>query len=235
MGWFSDIQKAVSGADKPTTNRDGQPLNQAFRSAAIVDRQINELIGIVKGVMADGMVHQGEVEFLISWLETNRGALDKWPAKAIYPRLKAALADGNMDLDEEREILDLLLSTVGGNTAPMKGESSNSTSLPYTQPQSLITFDTRLFCFTGKFQSGSRQWCEGQVVSKGGLATGSITKKLHYLVIGEIGSRDWMHSTHGRKIEKAIEYNEAGHSIAILSEQHWFEHLSPRTAGALTN
>jgi NAD-dependent DNA ligase len=235
MGWFSDIQKAVSGADKPTTNRDGQPLNQAFRSAAIVDRQIDELIGIVKGVMADGMVHQGEVEFLISWLETNRSALDKWPAKAIYPRLKAALADGNMDLDEEREILDLLLSTVGGNTAPMKGESSNSTALPYTLPQSLLTFDARLFCFTGKFQSGSRQWCESQVIAKGGLATGSITKKLHYLVIGEIGSRDWMHSTHGRKIEKAIEYNEAGHSIAILSEQHWFEQLVPKTASALAS
>lgn len=226
MGWFSDIQKAISGTKQPAINLDAQPLIQAFRSDAVIDRQIDELIGIVKGVMADGMVHQGEVEFLIDWLETNRGALDKWPAKAIYPRLKAALADGNMDLDEEREILDLLLSTVGGNTAPMKGEPSNSTSLPYTQPQSLITFDTRLFCFTGKFQSGSRQWCEGQVTAKGGLATGSITKKLHYLVIGEIGSRDWLHSTHGRKIEKAIEYNEAGHSIAILSEQHWFEQLS---------
>lgn len=232
MGWFSNFQKILAQNNCQSVNHDGQPLINAFRSEAVIDRQIDEFIGIVKGVMADGMVHQGEVEFLLTWLEANKNALDKWPAKAIYPRLKAALEDGNMDLDEEREILDLLLATVGGNTAPMKGESSNSTSLPYTLPQSPLTFDARLFCFTGKFQSGSRQWCESQVIAKGGLATGSITKKLHYLVIGEIGSRDWMHSTHGRKIEKAIEYNEAGHSIAILSEQHWFEQLTPKTAGA---
>lgn len=226
MGWIVNLQKtAVENRGKPI-DCNGQPLIQAFRSEAIVDRQIDELIGIVKGVMADGMVHQGEVEFLLAWLESNRTALDKWPAKAIYPRLKAALADGNMDQDEERDILDLLLSTVGGNSAPMLGHPSNSSSLPYTQPQSEIVFDTRLFCFTGKFHSGSRQWCEGQVASRGGVPVSSINKKLHYLVIGEIGSRDWMHSTHGRKIEKAIEYNEAGHSIVILSEQRWFEQLS---------
>ena len=226
MGWFSNFQKALRENNGKAIDHNGQPLIQAFRSEAVIDRQIDELIGIVKGVMADGMVHQGEVEFLLAWLEANRSALDKWPAKAIYPRLKAALADGNMDQEEEREILDLLLSTVGGNTAPMQGHASNSSSLPYTEPPTPIVFDTRLFCFTGKFQSGSRQWCESQVVSRGGVPVSSISKKLHYLVIGEIGSRDWMHSTHGRKIEKAMEYNGEGHSIAILSEQHWFEQLA---------
>jgi NAD-dependent DNA ligase len=225
MSWFDEIRRVVSGAKEPASNSDGQALIQAFRSEAVVDRQIDELIGIVKGVMADGMVHQGEVEFLIDWLENNRGALDKWPAKAIYPRMKAALADGRMDIDEEREILNLLLLTVGGNTAPMHGESSNSTSLPYTQPLPPVTFENRLFCFTGKFNSGSRQWCENHVIAKGGSSVSTITKKLHYLVIGEIGSRDWLHSTHGRKIEKAIEYNEAGTKIHILSEQHWYEQL----------
>lgn len=230
MGWFTDFQKSMAESSGKPIDCNAQPLIQAFRSEAIVDRQIDELIGIVKGVMADGMVHQGEIEFLLAWLEANRGALDKWPAKAIYPRLKAALEDGNMDQDEERDILDLLLSTVGGNSAPMLGHSSNSSSLPYTQPQSSIVFDTRLFCFTGKFHSGSRQWCESQVASRGGVPVSSINKKLHYLVIGEIGSRDWMHSTHGRKIEKAMEYNGAGHSIAILSEQHWFDQLSSLAA-----
>lgn len=207
-------------------NEHGQPLIQAFRAQAVADRQIDELIGIIKGVMADGMVHQGEVEFLIRWMESNAASLDAWPAKAIYPRLLAALADNNMDLDEEREIMDILLATVGGNTAPMRGELSDSTSLPLTDPVPIITFSGQLFCFTGKFNSGTRDWCESQVSAKGGSPSGTITKKLHYLVIGEVGSRDWRHSTYGRKIEKAIEYNDSGGRIAILGEQHWFEQLN---------
>lgn len=41
-------------------------LITAFRNEAVTDRQIDELIGIIKGVLADGMVSQGEVEFLLS-------------------------------------------------------------------------------------------------------------------------------------------------------------------------
>jgi hypothetical protein len=54
---------------------------------------------------------------------------------------------------------------------------------------------------------------------------GAITKDLNYLVIGEVGSRDWIHSTHGRKIEKAIDYNDRGCRIAIVTEQHWHNFL----------
>lgn len=226
MSWINEVRQKLATGQARQIDADSQPLNVAYRSQAVANRQVDELIGIVKGVMADGMVHQGEVEFLLLWMQSNRGALDKWPAKAIYPRLVAALADGRIDLDEEREIMDLLLAVVGGNTAPMSNEASDSTTLPYTKPLPIITFPERNFCFTGKFQSGTRQWCETQVISKGGMALGSITKKLHYLVIGEIGSRDWLHSTYGAKIEKAIEYNETGTNILILGEEHWFEQVA---------
>lgn len=226
MGWLNIFKNKIAQNNGGiVVDQNAQPLTQAFRSDAIIDRQIDELIGIIKGVMADGMVHQGEVEFLIEWMEANRKVLDHWPAKALYPRLITAMEDGKVDLDEEREIMDMLLATVGGNTAPQYGESSNSTSLPYTMPAPAIVFNTSLFCFTGKFQSGSRQWCEDQITAKGGAPASGITKKLNYLVIGEIGSRDWLHSTHGRKIEKAIGYNDDGGNIAIVGEQHWFEQL----------
>ena len=99
-----------------------------------------------------------------------------------------------------------------------------STALPLTDPPPPVSFDGRVFCFTGKFYSGSRNWCEQQVVTRG-AAVGSVSRKLDFLVIGEIGSRDWIHSTHGRKIEKAIEINSTGGEIAIVAEQHWHEQL----------
>lgn len=197
----------------------GQPLNRAFRSEAVIDRQIDELIGIAKGVIADGHVCKPEAEFLVRWMETNRQASRLWPATVLYPRLTAILADGMIDEMEESELLQLLVHTVGGN-APARGEASMSTELPYTKPPPMIEFKGHTFCFTGKFYSGTRSWCEDQVAMRGAQCC-AISRQLTYLVIGEIGSRDWIHSTHGRKIEKAIQYNESGCSIGIIGEQYW--------------
>lgn len=204
-----------------TTARDehGQPLNKAFRSEAVIDRQIDELIGIAKGVIADGHVCRPEAEFLLQWMDTNRAASGLWPASVLYPRLASVLADGMIDPHEEGELLELLLHTVGGN-APMQGEASMSTALPLTKPPPTIDFANRAFCFTGKFFSGTRSWCEAQVANRGAHCC-AITRELNFLVIGEIGSRDWIHSTHGRKIEKAIEYNERGCRIGIVGEEYW--------------
>lgn len=226
MSWVEELHKKIANPADQHRDPDGQPLNTSYRANAVANRQIDELIGVIKGIMSDGMVHQGEIEFLLIWMQNNQGALDKWPAKAIYPRLLSALSDGKMDEIEEREIMDLLLATVGGNTAPLANEASDSTTLPYSKPYPIITFPEQIFCFTGKFQSGTRQWCESQIVSKGGSAISNITKKLNYLVIGEIGSRDWLHSTYGTKIEKTLEYNDTGAGIFIIGEEHWFEQIA---------
>jgi hypothetical protein len=63
------------------------------------------------------------------------------------------------------------------------------------------------------------------VTDLGGICIHNVTKKLHYLVIGNIGSETWRHSSFGSKIAKAIEYQERGARLAIISEQHWTEHL----------
>lgn len=175
--------------------------------------------------MADGMVTQAEVEFLLAWMDANRKAANLWPAKALYPRLAAAIAAGPMSLADESELLGLLVKTVGGNTAPRYGNSSDSSKLPLTEPIQPVSFHGQIFCFTGAFNAGSRQWCHDQVERRGGQPASGITKKLNYLVVGDVGNENWLHSTHGRKIEKAIGYNSAGGRIAIVGEEHWFAHL----------
>ncbi len=216
-----DVQPPAATTPTPVD----ESLIRVYRRTATADRQIDELIGIVKGVMADGMVTQGEVEFLLRWIETNRQAANLWPAKALYPRLAQVAAKGFMTLHEEGEMLDLLMKTVGGNTAPQAGFASNSSKLPLTEPAASLSFEGRAFCFTGAFHSGTRDWCHEQVTNRGGRSIGNITRKLDYLVVGDIGNEAWAHSTHGRKIEKAIEYNSAGCRIAIVSEEHWYSHL----------
>jgi NAD-dependent DNA ligase len=206
-------------------DKHGQPL-QSFRSSMVSQRKIDELMGIIKGILADGNVDQMEAEFLLDWLNCNRDAAELWPANVIYPRIDRALADGLVDPDEQKELLTLLMSAVGGNTAHLHDEASNSTSLPITLPAPVIEFAERTFCFTGKFNSGTRAWCHQQVSIRGGVPVESITKKLHYLVIGEAGSRDWLHSTFGGKIQKAVGYAADGAGLVIVAEKHWAAHLT---------
>jgi NAD-dependent DNA ligase len=151
---------------------------------------------------------------------------DRLATTSFFPRVPSITLKSSgiihtrpTDAHEEGELLELLLHTVGGN-APARGEASMSTELPFTKPPPTIDFKERAFCFTGKFYAGTRSWCEEQVATRGAHCC-AITRELNYLVIGDIGSRDWIHSTHGRKIEKALEYNERGCSIGIIGEQYW--------------
>jgi hypothetical protein len=212
-------------ADEIASRAIQESLIHVYRRGAVADRQIDELIGIVKGVLADGVVTQGEVMFLLRWMETNRHAANLWPAKTLYPRLAEVLAKGAMSLQDEGVLLEMLLKTIGRPAEPNEIASSKSTRLPFDETPGRVTFDSRAFCFTGVFHSGTRDWCHSQVAHRGGRGAGTITKKLDYLVIGDIGNENWAHSTHGRKIEKAIAYNSSGSRIVIVSEEHWFAHL----------
>lgn len=226
MGWLTDNAEKFNRA---TRDENGQAIHPMYRAHAVQARQIDELIGLVKGVLADGAICQGEIEFLLKWMNANRDVMNEWPARALYPRIAEALADGHVDSNEESEIMALLLAAVGGNRAPAGGEASDSTKLPLCSPTPQVVFSGHTFCFTGKFSSGSRAWCETQVHAKGGLGVAGVTRKLNFLVIGDIGSRDWLHSTHGLKIKKAVDLRDAGIPLKIIGEEHWFNSLGVQT------
>jgi NAD-dependent DNA ligase len=222
MSWLNDVRNMVLKFASPQAFlKDEQANGAASSKEEAVFRQIDELIGLIKGVMADGNVRQSEAEFLVTWLERNKDTLDQWPANAIFPRLKSALSDGNLSVEEEKDIKELLQAALDEDFARKAAESG----IPYTTPVPQIQFANRTFCFTGKFQSGSRPWLVSQIIARGGMAASKITQDVNYLIVGELNSGDWTQGKHGRKIGKAIKYRNSGYKIVILSEQHWFEQL----------
>ncbi|NWO05786.1 MAG: hypothetical protein HLX50_08865 [Alteromonadaceae bacterium] len=203
----------------------GQPLNPALCWSRVADRQVDEVIGLCKGVLADGQVTQGEAEFLLNWLESNQQSADKWPARVIYPRIRAMLADGVLDDDEEQELLTLLMGITGSPKVNATGASA-STTLPFDDPAPRVAFAGEIFCLTGTFACGPRREVEEAVIQRGGKVKKTPCKKTAFLVVGEVGSRDWAHSTFGRKIEKAIDLRDSGSSIAIIPEERFFDYLN---------
>lgn len=206
-------------------DRDAQPVIRAFNAARLSDRAVDELIGLCRGVLADGAITDGEAKFLLQWMEANREAAGSWPCSDLYRRLREMLVDKTLDADEQSELLDLLLDITGGGLPVDQRIASLSSSLPLCSPPPDVVFAERTFCLTGKFVFGSRKQCESALSARGGTALSTPTKKTHFLVIGSIGSRDWIHSTHGRKIERAVELRQEGNPIRIVSESHWVRFL----------
>lgn len=192
-------------------------------SQRIEDRGISELIGIARGLVADGVVNELEADFLIRWLKEN-GHLTCWPFDVLNKRVHAMLADGVIDAEERQELLELLRDLIGGK--PAAGKAVNfASALPLTQPAPDIAFADKTFCFTGTFAFGQRKDCQAAVARLGGKPQDKVTTRLDYLVIGSLGNEDWMHSTFGRKIQQALDFNAKGRGIAIVSEDAWAQAL----------
>ena len=202
----------------------GQPLNTSFNAARRADRAIHEMLGAVKGVIVDGEVTEGEAQFLAHWINANPEAVQSWPGRALADRLKKIFADGRVD-PEEREDLLFFLQQLAGEDHLQHGDVNVATSLPLDQPAPSLTFLGREYVFTGRFVWGTRAACESAVIDRGGRCGSSITKRTNVLVIGELGSRDWAHTSFGRKIQKAVDYRDSGVPLVIVSEPSWVQHL----------
>lgn len=198
----------------------GQPIIRNFSRARLEDSEMDELIGICRGVLADGVLVLEEAKFLKTWLYKNKELRTTYAGDILYKTLKECLTDGVMDAPEEDRLVDTLMRFIGG-TPTTVADKSYSTLLPLDAPVPEIVISSRSFCFTGKFGYGTRAACEAAVMDRGGEVHKSTTLKTNYLVIGDIGSSQWIHSNSGRKIERAIEIREERHSICIVCEGDW--------------
>ncbi len=186
---------------------------------SIDDRQIDTLIGLSKGILADGKVNQSEAEFLLTWLIQARTSSENPMILNLLDRVSAMLQDGELDEEESHELMRLLQQISGGEVA--LGELAKPSTLPLNDPMPPVAFSGSTFLYTGTFVYGTRRQCEDATASLGGINAKGVTRTLHYLVLGSYVTDSWVHETYGRKIEKAMTYRAVGLPIAIISEEHW--------------
>lgn len=192
-----------------------------FNRKSIDDRQIDTLIGLSKGLTADGRVDQAEAEALHAWLIQSRRTTDNPIVGNLLDRVSAMFEDKQLDPEEADELLSILRKMSGDESEV--GELAKTTALPVDEPAPVIDFDARSFLFTGTCVYGTRKDCQRAVEGLGGLNAKSVTKKLDYLVLGTYVTDSWAHENYGRKIEKAMTYRDQGVPIAIVTESHWID------------
>jgi NAD-dependent DNA ligase len=198
----------------------GQPVIR-YGAKRIQDRDMDELIGICRGIIADEVVVEQEARFLLRWLNKRRESIDTWHGQLLYDRVKEYLSDGVWSADEQKNFSQLVKKFVGvDGRDPV--EAGRSCQLPVDNPQPEIIFQEKVFVATGKFATGLRPKVEAMIKARGGEVKSGVSKKINYLVIGDFSSKDWIHTSYGRKIERAAELREQGAPISIVNEEHWY-------------
>ena len=181
----------------------------------IIDKNVDECIGICKGILSDGEFKESEKIFLLDWIIKNELEKKDSMVKILFDELN----NSNNTLDDLKEIL---IKFSGGVLTPNDEIKSMSTLLPIEKNLESIEFESRSFCLTGKFSSayGSRKAIENIIKDKGGEIKETVPQSLDYLIIGELGNTDWIHSTFGRKIQTVLENKKKEYcKTKIISEQ----------------
>jgi NAD-dependent DNA ligase len=181
------------------------------------------LLGIAQGLLSDGQLQDSEIQFLRDWLTANEAMSASWPGDVLLAQVEEVLRDGCITEAEREHLISTLQELVGGRLENL-ADSPLVTQLAMDEGED-IRFDGRLFCLTGDFVFGPRSTCEEAIVRRGGEVKSGISKKIDFVVVGGLGSKEWKHGGFGTKVERAVELQREGAKLRIVHEDAWAEAL----------
>lgn len=188
------------------------------------ESDLHLLNGLCKGLISDRTLSEEEVRYLDWWLTQNGALKSNYPGKELYALVKEILSDGIITTEESENLHKALVDFTGCDLANGVVDGL-STKLPLDNTVE-VSVENKTFCLTGVFLAGKRAHVEDLIKRNNGLISSGITKKIDFLVIGTLSSRDWKFSSHGRKIEKAVSYrDDEGAKLKIISEEMLFDAL----------
>ncbi len=195
-------------------------LIDIFNRKAIEKKTAQALLGLCGGLVADNELNEKEFAYLRQWMLEHRELLNDWPGPLLWRKMNDILEDGIITKQELEHLRDVLVELLGGNLESEGTVKNLPTKLPLNQDAS-VEHQGKTFCFTGKFIYGSRDKCSSRAQELGGECLNIVRTDLDYLVIGTIGSDSWMNTSYGRKIQKAIDFQQKGHPVFIVNEEMW--------------
>lgn len=209
--------------DEGTTNQAVAGILERRKTS----RSLQVLNGIIAGLIADGELNDLEAQYLRTWLSENPEVANSWPGSAVVRHLNEVLSDGVITCEERDHLLGTLKAILGGSFVETGSVSDEVTDIPYDHTDPILVVERKL-CFTGTFIYGTRNECEKLIVKAGGIPANGVTKSLHFLVVGTNVSRDWITTSYGLKIKKAMEMRTGGHALRIISERALLDSLGHR-------
>jgi hypothetical protein len=190
-----------------------------------VERGLAEMVGLVRGVIADGTVSSDEAEQLSAWSRAHPDLATRYPANVLSRRLERIFLDGRVDASERRR-LSALLSQLAANPAGLAAGFRLATDLPLTRPRPEIVFEGQIFVFAGEMEYGPTHACEREVNERGGSCERMINRRTDYVVVGGLAADDWCQTAFGSLVDEVVQYRTRGVPIAVVGEPHWVDALT---------
>lgn len=176
-------------------------------------KQLQELNGLVMGVLCDNVLTEGEIFFLNNWLERNSHLSGNYPFDTIYKAVSEVLEDGIITDEEKNFLLDILSDF----TNPVESCSENIDNIDLTDKQIVLT---------GDFVNGTKSEIISRLEQLGAIVKSGVSSKTDYVIVGGYGSDNWACGNYGTKVKKALELQAKGKSIKIVKEEDLFKCLA---------
>jgi len=182
------------------------------------------MVGLVQGVVADGIVSSGEATRLSEWARANPEVAARWPANLLARRLERIFTDGRID-SLERKRLRAMLSQLVANPEGLGRGFPLATDLPITRPEPAVVFESQTFVFAGEMAYGPTHACEREVQELGGSCERTVNRRTDFVVIGGLAAADWCQAAFGSLMDEVALHRSRGAPIAVITEELWVEAL----------
>lgn len=198
-------------AESPDPDADADAI-RAYRLPALCSRWIDELQGMCAAIVSDGRVDDAEISLIDSWMARSSEAAGMWPVSELRDILEEIRNDGVITAEERARLLSFL------QTIAADPQSRAVPAETIFEAAPVIAFPGRNFLFTGRLDFCTRKEAWGHVDALGGRATDSPSRRIDYLIVGDLGNETWKHSRYGRKIQAVMEWKRKGAAITIARE-----------------
>lgn len=188
---------------------------------------IQLLQGICHGIIADGIITDSEIFELDKWVAENTHLKGYYPYDELDSLLMSILKDKNVSENERKQLMAFFNEFTAirdKNTEQIIRQNIADITISgicTVTPE--ISFNNKVFCFTGISQRAPRTELAKTVEYLGGKFINSISSKTNYLVIGDNGNPCWTYACYGRKVESAMTLRKTGVPILIIHENDFWD------------
>ncbi|MED0687936.1 BRCT domain-containing protein [Anoxybacillus ayderensis] len=198
----------------------------------LITSSIQQLHGILHGVLADNVLNEAEIEQLCSWIDDHDFLKGTYPFDEIHSLLVSVKQDGIISDDEKNLLKAFFANFVDVRASHNIHESEirvlkrrySLSGICAVCPE--ITFENKVFSFTGASTRATRSEIAKIIQNLGGIFSNNVTKDTNYLIVGGDGNPCWAFACYGRKVEKAIELRKKGTPIIIVHENDFWDEVA---------
>ncbi|KIQ93388.1 DNA polymerase III subunit epsilon [Anoxybacillus thermarum] len=197
----------------------------------LITSSIQQLQGILHGILADNVLNEAEIEQLCSWIDDHDFLKGTYPFDEIHSLLVSVKQDGIIS-DDEKNLLKAFFANFVDTRASYNVHEFEVKALQSQYSISgicavcpEITFENKVFSFTGASTRATRNEIAKIIQNMGGIFNNNVTKDTNYLIVGGDGNPCWAFACYGRKVEKAIELRKKGTPIIIVHENDFWDEV----------